>query len=342
MLNVELRSAKELSASAREGSSGFAFGGKRAYLSRGQFSILNSPLSIQHSGLTSVEQGLWSNEARLEPTMPAFRVQKDTRSVTTPASRSLALSPAMFRTLWTIVVSVLVTFPIAAAVALIAMVNSTSPMVDRLIRFWARAIVRAAGIDLRTENMEAIQPDLRYVLVSNHHSYLDIPCVLAGVPQQSIRFLAKVSLFKVPIFGWGLRRAGFIPIDRKNRRTAVKSFELAAERIRKGNTIVVFPEEGRSRDLDMKPFQRGAFLLAMKSGLPVLPIALDGTFEVLKVGAMRITPGVVTIRAGAPIDTTGMSVRQKGEVALMARQQIGAMLFGPEYRAEAAAATDEG
>ena len=78
--------------------------------------------------------------------------------------------------------------------------------------------------------------------------------------------MAKKSLFSIPIFGWAIGRAGFIPIDRKNRRTAVKSFDLAVERIRKGNTIVIFPEEGRSRELAMRPFQRGAFLLAHPFG----------------------------------------------------------------------------
>src|SRR6266567_1921050 len=77
------------------------------------------------------------------------------------------------------------------------------------------------------------------------------------------------------------------PIDRKNRRTAVKSFDMAAERIRRGNTIVIFPEEGRSRNREMRPFQRGAFLLAIKSQVPVVPIAIDGTYDVYRVGAKR-------------------------------------------------------
>jgi 1-acyl-sn-glycerol-3-phosphate acyltransferase len=138
--------------------------------------------------------------------------------------------------------------------------------------------------------------------------------------------MAKKSLFSIPIFGWAIGRAGFIPIDRKNRRTAVKSFDLAVERIRKGNTIVIFPEEGRSRELAMRPFQRGAFLLAIRSELPILPLAIDGTYEVLRVGAKRITPGVVTVRAGMPIETAGVSVRAKDTLLEQSRGQIEAML----------------
>ena len=207
------------------------------------------------------------------------------------------------------------------------MVKSTSPLIDWLIRAWARALVAAAGIDLHAENLEAIHPDQRYILVSNHYSYFDIPCILAAIPQP-IRFMAKVSLFKIPIFGWAIGRAGFIPIDRKNRKTAVKSFDLAAKRIRSGNTIVVFPEEGRSRERAMRPFQRGAFLLAMKSEVPMVPVAVDGTYDVFRVGAKRITPNRVTVKVGTPIPTTGLSLRDKERLSEQARTQISSMLWG--------------
>jgi 1-acyl-sn-glycerol-3-phosphate acyltransferase len=233
----------------------------------------------------------------------------------------------MLRLIWLAIVAVAVTIPIASATLFVAVFRSTSPLIDRLIRRWAGALVWAAGIDLRTENLEIIDLEKRYVLVSNHYSYLDIPCILTAVPQP-IRFMAKISLFKIPIFGWALNRAGFIPIDRKNRRTAVKSFDLAAERIRKGNTIVIFPEEGRSRERAMRPFQRGAFLLALKSEQPIVPIALDGTYDVFPAVRWRVTPGTVTLKVGTPIPTAGVSVRDKERLAEESRAQIQKMLFG--------------
>ncbi len=142
--------------------------------------------------------------------------------------------------------------------------------------------------------------------------------------------MAKVSLFKIPIFGWAIGRAGFIPIDRKNRRTAVKSLNLAVERIRKGNTIVVFPEEGRSRERAMRPFQRGGFLLALKSELPIVPIALDGTYDVFRVGAKRVTSAPVVITVTPPIPTLGLSVRDKEKLATESRNRIETILFGGE------------
>jgi 1-acyl-sn-glycerol-3-phosphate acyltransferase len=139
--------------------------------------------------------------------------------------------------------------------------------------------------------------------------------------------MAKISLFKIPIFGWALGRAGFIPIDRKNRRTAVKSFDLAATRIRKGNTIVIFPEEGRTKYRQMKPFQRGAFLLAIRAQQTIVPMALDSTFDVWPVGSFwKVTPGRVTLRVGTPIETEKLTVRDKDRVLNEARTQVAEML----------------
>lgn len=233
----------------------------------------------------------------------------------------------MLRTVWVVLVAVFVTIPSAAAVLIVAIFRSNAAIIDPIIRLWARLIVRAAGIDLRARNVELIEPRQRYILIANHYSYFDIPCIFAAIPQP-IRFMAKVSLFKIPLFGWALGRSGFIPIDRKNRRTAVKSFDLAAERIRKGNTIVVFPEEGRSRERAMRPFQRGGFLLALRSELPIVPIAVDGTYDVFKAGATRVTPGPVTITVTPPIKTAGLSVRDKEKLATESRSRIQTILFG--------------
>jgi 1-acyl-sn-glycerol-3-phosphate acyltransferase len=233
----------------------------------------------------------------------------------------------MLRTLWVAFVAVAVTIPLASATILVATLRSNARLIDRIIQLWARSLVRAAGIRLSARNVELLDPNQRYILVANHYSYFDIPCVFAAIPQP-IRFMAKVSLFKIPIFGWAIGRAGFIPIDRKNRRTAVKSFDLAAERIRKGNTIVVFPEEGRSRERAMRPFQRGGFLLALKSELPVVPIAIDGTFDVFSARAKTVKAGPVTITVTPPIDTAGLSVRDKEKLATESRNRIETILFG--------------
>jgi 1-acyl-sn-glycerol-3-phosphate acyltransferase len=233
----------------------------------------------------------------------------------------------MLRLIWLAIVALFVTIPAGSLTILFASFRSTWPAIDPVIRWWARSLVRAAGVDLHAEGLEKLDPDKRYILVANHHSYLDIPCIFVAVPQP-IRFMAKVSLFSIPIFGWAIGRAGFIPIDRKNRRKAVKSFDLAADRIRKGNTIMIFPEEGRSRQREMRPFQRGAFLLALKSGKTIVPLAIDGTYDVFPATRWSIKPGRVTIKTGTPIETAGLTLRDKDRLLSESRAQIETMLFG--------------
>ncbi|HUO85322.1 MAG TPA: lysophospholipid acyltransferase family protein [Thermoanaerobaculia bacterium] len=235
----------------------------------------------------------------------------------------------MIRTLWVGIVAVGATLVCATAVIVLTLVARDSRLVEAFIRLWARMIVRAAGIRIAIENGEVLAPDQRYILVANHHSYFDIPCLFSVVPQP-IRFMAKESLFRIPLFGWSLRSAGFIPIDRKNRKTAVRSFEMAGERIRRGNTIVIFPEEGRSREWKMRPFQRGAFLLAIKSQLPIVPLAIDGTYQVMPAARLRVKPGPVTIRFGTPIETSGISIRSKEELMSTTRRVIESLLYGDE------------
>ncbi|MGH9457905.1 MAG: lysophospholipid acyltransferase family protein [Thermoanaerobaculia bacterium] len=227
----------------------------------------------------------------------------------------------MFRLAFLVVAAAAATLTIAPMVTVIGLVRSTSPAIDRLNRLWGKMILAAAGVRLSTEGAANVDRSRQYVLVANHASYLDIPVLLVGIPQP-LRFFAKRSLFQIPVFGWGLAAAGFIPIDRKNRAKATASFDLAVQRIGKGNSIVVFPEEGRSREPQMRPFQRGAFHLALKSALPVLPVAIAGTWDVLPPGRRWIRPGPVTIRIGAPIETAGMSIRDRERLTTMAREEI--------------------
>jgi 1-acyl-sn-glycerol-3-phosphate acyltransferase len=231
----------------------------------------------------------------------------------------------MLRTFWFVIVAFVMTMICAPAVTVVALMHSHAGMIDRIIHAWARSLVWAAGIELSTVGEEKLLPDKRYILVANHASYLDIPCMIAAI-RQPVRFMAKASLFRVPIFGWGLRTAGFIPIDRNNRGRAKASFDLAARRIQGGNTIIIFPEGGRSRTREMKPFKHGAFLLSMKSGIPIVPTAIRGNDEVLPATTLRITPGPVQVVIGDPVDTSTLSVRQKDELIDTTRATIEAML----------------
>lgn len=234
----------------------------------------------------------------------------------------------MLRTIYVVVVAAFWSVIISVSVILMTLVAPRAAVIDSMIRFWARRILSAAGVELEVRNAEVLRPDQRYIIISNHASYFDIPALQASI-RQPLRFLAKKSLFVIPIFGWALKASGFVPIDRKDRSKARDSFDLAAKQIRTGKTIAVFPEEGRSRSREMLPFKRGAFLLALKAGVPIVPVGIRGMYDVLPAERPVVHPGPVTIVFGEPIDVTQFSVRQRDELSDLTRRRITEMLEGP-------------
>jgi 1-acyl-sn-glycerol-3-phosphate acyltransferase len=234
----------------------------------------------------------------------------------------------VLRTVYLVLSAAFWSVVLGTAVMAIALVTPRAAVIDVIIRFWAGRLLAAAGVVLRVENAEVIRPDQRYIIIGNHSSYLDIPALQAAI-RQPLRFLAKKSLFAIPVFGWAIKAAGFVPIDRKDRSTAGRSFELAALQLRTGRTVAVFPEEGRSQTREMKPFKRGAFLLALKAGLPIVPVAIRGMYDVLPAVRPIVHPGPVTIVFGEPIDVTQFSVRQRDELAELTRSRIVQMLDAP-------------
>ncbi|MGE5234906.1 MAG: lysophospholipid acyltransferase family protein [Acidobacteriota bacterium] len=195
-------------------------------------------------------------------------------------------------------------------------------------RLWARVILWGALVRLTVEGRERVPTDRPVVFMSNHESWLDIPALLVAIPGQ-VRFLAKKSLFSVPFLGWAMRAMGFIPVDRENRRTAIRSFEEAAERIKRGRSVLVFPEETRTTDGSLLPFQRGGFLIALKAGLPIVPIGLDGARRLLPKHSYLLRPGRVTVRFGTPIPTSGLGVTAKGVLMEKVREQMEALRGQP-------------
>ena len=129
-------------------------------------------------------------------------------------------------------------------------------------------------------------------------------------------------MFRLPFLGWHLRRSGHLPVDRKSPRSALHSFELAAQRVRAGSSMVFFPEGTRSRDGRMGEFKHGAALLAIKAGVPLVPVAICGTREVLKPDSLVVHPGKVQLVVGQPLSTEGLTHRDTGRLTEMARERI--------------------
>jgi 1-acyl-sn-glycerol-3-phosphate acyltransferase len=218
---------------------------------------------------------------------------------------------------------------------LVAPIPPRGNWTNRAARMWAKGLLWSSWIRLEVRSPAAGpgwagDPGAadRYVIMANHQSLFDIPALLAAIPGQS-RFIAKRSLFKIPIFGWAMAAGGFIPVDRQDRSTAKDSFGSALDKLARGASIVVFPEEVRSLGGKVLPFRRGGFLMALKSGLPVVPVGLHGTLAVQSRRSFLIRPQTVTVHFGEPIALAGRSLRELPKVTEEVRARV-ASLAGTE------------
>ncbi len=151
-----------------------------------------------------------------------------------------------------------------------------------------------------------LEPGGNYVFISNHQSYLDIPLILSLFPDLDLRFLAKDSLFRIPIFGPGMWHTGHFSVNRENRRQGMKDLERVVQALKQGESALIFPEGTRnSQAEELLPFQSGAFIIVLKSGLPMVPIVLDGTRESLPRGAKTMRPARIRVKALEPMDVQG-------------------------------------
>jgi 1-acyl-sn-glycerol-3-phosphate acyltransferase len=199
--------------------------------------------------------------------------------------------------------------------------DSSGRTQHRIACAWARWLLWVPGVRLQVEGGEHLDSGTPYVFAANHLSYMDIPAILGGLPA-SFRFMAKRGLWKVPFIGYHLKRAGHIPIERGDARAALKSVTDAARIVRERRvSVLVFPEGGRS-PAEMRPFKEGAAYLAIKAGVPLVPVALIGTRQVLPMDSLLVRPGEVTLRIGKPIPTTGVTLHQREALTAELRARV--------------------
>jgi 1-acyl-sn-glycerol-3-phosphate acyltransferase len=199
-----------------------------------------------------------------------------------------------------------------------SVIDSSGRIQHACSRIWARMILKTSRVKLRVSGIENLASNTPYVLCVNHQSHMDIPIVLAALPFQ-FRFAAKKELFRIPFLGWHLRRSGHVPIDRVNPRAAVKSLRDAAEKIRHGSPIVIFPEGATSQSGAILPFKGGGFLLASQSMVDAVPITIVGSRAVLKPRTYHVRGGVVEVSVGKPIVSDGLGA---SELASKVRHEI--------------------
>ncbi|MBU0483844.1 MAG: 1-acyl-sn-glycerol-3-phosphate acyltransferase [Proteobacteria bacterium] len=230
------------------------------------------------------------------------------------------------RALVTFLSAFILTFIVSVAAIIGGVILRMSAKSIQVIpRMWARSLACIGGVKVTVEGGESLEPDKPYIFVVNHQSQFDI-FALQGYANFDFRWLAKKELFKVPLFGAGMLQAGYIPIDRSHGRQAVKSLDAAARRISGGASVVVFPEGTRSPDGKLKPFKVGAMVLAIKAGVPLVPVAIIGSYEILPKGKLLPRSGRILIRVGEPISIAGYDLKQKKELAERMQEEVARLL----------------
>jgi 1-acyl-sn-glycerol-3-phosphate acyltransferase len=194
-------------------------------------------------------------------------------------------------------------------------------------RFGATAVRRLLGIRLEVVGLHHVVADRATLYCINHRSNIDVVAFEALFPRcPRLRGLYKSEMSKLPVLGRAMRLVGFVPVDRANRASAIASVEAAAERLRAGDSFLIAPEGTRAQDDALLPFKKGAFIMAIKAQVPVVPVALRGTADAMPRGRFWVKPGVVRVEVGTPIPTAGLTIEDRDRLMTSVRDRLQAML----------------
>jgi 1-acyl-sn-glycerol-3-phosphate acyltransferase len=201
----------------------------------------------------------------------------------------------------------LYTLILAIVIIVYGAFRPASPIHDKLVKHWSYWFLKIPPVRIEVEGLEKIDPGKRYIIASNHLSQFDIPLLFWVLPLHG-RFLSKKEVFKIPLVGQAMRTIGIIEIDRasgtSSRQAINEGVKIASDR---GYSLIVFPEGTRSTDGDLLPFKKGAFRIAIDTGLPLVPVVIDGTQYINGPGSKIFRPGTARVVICDPIETTGMT-----------------------------------
>ncbi|MCL4321191.1 MAG: 1-acyl-sn-glycerol-3-phosphate acyltransferase [Deltaproteobacteria bacterium] len=189
---------------------------------------------------------------------------------------------------WAIIITCTIFF---AAAAIFVSLFGSAENTQKVARLWGKTIIKLLGIKVDISGIENADPSKSYLIVSNHQSYFDIFVLLACL-DLNFKFIAKASLFKIPFLGWSMKRLGYIPLDRKNLKSALKTVRNLTPTLKtdKNWSILIFPEGTRSNDGKLSSFKKGGLNKLIISSDYILPVAINGTYDILKKGSIMIYP----------------------------------------------------
>src|SRR5690242_10863532 len=203
--------------------------------------------------------------------------------------------------------------------------DGSGEMQHACARWWCRMVAVTIGVRIHVHGVEQVQAGRSYVYVANHSSLIDTPALFASLPYQ-FKIMAKRSLFYVPFMGWHLWSSGNFPIDRGDARKTASSLKRVIDGVRDGKSLIVFPEGTRTPDGRLQEFKQGAFKIASRAGVPIVPVAIRGTFELLPKSTLVPRPGRGDVFICASLDTSGCRERDLPGLVAAARSAIAAKL----------------
>ena len=236
----------------------------------------------------------------------------------------------IFRSIWVALNLLVGTFVLSLVVISAALLRHRGGLYNWAAHTWARWAIWASGSSIEIQGVEHLALDRPQIIASNHQSWFDVFALAAVIPKR-YRFIAKEELRRIPLFGLAWESAGHISIDRKDRSKAIRALDTAAEMMHHDNSaVIIFPEGTRSPTGELLPFKKGAFMMALRTGIEILPATCIGTRAVQKKGDWRVRAGRIIVRFGPPIDSSRFDEEHREELMLVVRERIETMLQQPE------------
>lgn len=236
----------------------------------------------------------------------------------------------MIRTVWVLAAGGVLTMALSARLVLAKWRRGgregMEDMCERVGRFWSGSMLRLAGVRVRLEGHEKVDWDQPLVVVANHQSWFDVFALAAHLPGRT-RFVAKQELARIPIFGTAWQTCGHISVNRTDRSRAISTLDRAGQQVRnEGLAMVLFPEGTRSPDGRLQPFKKGAFVLAIKTGVPLVPVGISGSRKIMPKGSFRIRRGEIRIRVGEPMPVGDLAHRDRARLLAESRRRIASLM----------------
>lgn len=225
---------------------------------------------------------------------------------------------------WCTAVAVLAPFLIA-----LALITGNENAIYDPVRLFVRVGLALVGVRVEVNGGEHLKKDQAYIFTPNHQSFIEVPLMVTYIGRNP-GYLAKKEVFKYPIFGYGIRLIGVIPVDRQHSASAVESARQATANLKKGKSYVVYPEGTRSPDGNLLPFKKGAFMMAIEAGVPVVPVSISGASAIMPKQQIKIYPSTVRITLHEPIETSEYTRENVSELVELARGRVASGLGSSE------------